>query len=73
MKSFFELPLADQFQNLRLINAELLAAAKLAQAVIGGADTSGAGQRAAHSALLVAISNAESLAVNADHHSTTQE
>ncbi len=38
---------------------QLLHAARLAQSVIGGADTSGAGQRAAHSALFLVLANWE--------------
>lgn len=41
----------------REITEELAAACRLAQQVIGGADTSGAGQRAAHAALFVALAN----------------
>ncbi len=37
----------------------LLRSTRLAQSVIGGADTSGAGQRAAHAALFVALANCE--------------
>ena len=47
-------------KNARLIAAapDLLEACIIAQQVIGGADTSGAGQRAAHAALFCAIDKA---------------